>query len=59
MHCVCDCRTTLLPYEQFTPQNLWSSIAAPDARFWNATGAYNVPMNLTWVQGTMYAVRFV
>ena len=30
----------------------------PDARFWNATGAYGVPMNLTWMSGTMYAVSY-
>jgi len=30
---------------------------APDPRFWVATGAYNVPMNFSWVNGTMYTVR--
>ena len=50
-------RTTLIPYEEYTPRNLWSKVAAPDPRFWAATGVYNVPMNLTWVNGTMYTVR--
>ena len=50
------CRTTLIPYEEYTPRNLWSKVAAPDPRFWAATGGYNVPMNLTWVNGTMYTV---
>ena len=50
-------RTTLIPYEEYTPRNLWSKVAAPDPRFWAATGVYNVPMNLTWVNGTMFTVR--
>ena len=46
----------MIPYEEYTPQNLWAKVAAPDSRFWNATGAYGVPMNLTWISGTMFAV---
>ena len=49
-------RTTLLPYEGETPETLWSKVAVPDSRFWSATGAYNVPVNITWISGTMYVV---
>ena len=49
-------RTTLLPYENETPETLWSKVAAPDSRFWSATGVYNVPVNITWMSGTMYVV---
>ena len=57
--CCCGRRTTLIPYEEYNPRNLWSKVAAPDPRFWETTGTYNVPMNLTWVKGTMYVVRDV
>ena len=49
-------RTTLLPHENETPETLWSKVAAPDSRFWSATGVYNVPVNITWMSGTMYVV---
>ncbi len=49
-------RTTLLPHEDETPGTLWSKIAVPDSRFWSATGVYSVPVNITWMSGTMYVV---
>ncbi len=52
-------RTTLLPHENETPETLWSKVAVPDPRFWSTTGVYNVPLNITWMGGTMYLVSFV
>lgn len=52
-----DVWTTLIPSNGRTPQSVWSNIAPPDARVWQATSKWGFSMNITFVNATTYYVR--
>ena len=49
--------TSLIPPNDYTPDTVWSTVAAPNPRIWEKTGAYNVSMNMTYINATQYLVR--
>ena len=52
-----DVWTSLIPPNGYTPSTVWQTIAAPNPRMWDKTGAFNVSMNMTYVNATQYLVR--
>ena len=51
--------TSIIPAGTFTPQTVWAPIAQPDARMWEVTRKWGVPMNLTFLNATTYYVRTI
>ena len=52
-----DVWTSLIPPNGYTPDTVWATIAAPNPRVWEKTGAFSVPMNMTYVNATQSLVR--
>lgn len=51
-----DVWTSLIPPLGYTPDTIWTQLAAPDPRMWEKTRAYNVPMNMTYLNATQSLV---
>ena len=52
-----DVWTSLIPPNGYTPDTLWNTIAAPNPRLLAKTAAYNVAMNMTYLNATQSLVR--
>ena len=52
-----DIWTTLVPPSGFTAATVWSGSAPPDARVFDKTAQFGVPLNVTLVNATTYLVR--
>ncbi len=52
-----DIWTTLVPPNGFTAATIWADSAPPNARVFNRTAQFGVPLNVTLLSATTYLVR--
>ena len=48
---------SVIPPAGYTPEVIWAAVNAPQTALYAATQLLNVPMNLTFMNATVYDVR--